>query len=86
MLSFTTTVDIAVSGGAELTRRLFEEPPAGAADETEIPTQVIHFEPDRLGPDQREFRILVDAHELVSGVYRGTVLVGVDEVEFEFPV
>jgi hypothetical protein len=58
----------------------------GPADEAEIPQELIKVEPARLGPGERDFRLLVDAYQLVSGVYRGTVVVGDEEIGFEFPV
>jgi len=58
----------------------------GPADEAEIPQGLLKVDPVRLGPDERDFRLLVNAYQLVSGVYHGTIAVGDDEITFEFPV
>jgi hypothetical protein len=51
------------------------------ATEDEIPPRKISFDPPNLIPPNNEFRVLVNAAGLVSGVYKGKVRVGRDHVE-----
>jgi hypothetical protein len=60
-----------------------KEPLKRDATDEEIPEGTITFDPPVLVKPNREFRVLVNATGLVSGVYEGTVNAGTDPVQVQ---